>query len=146
MKPPYEEQKEWARFDTYLFATRVFNRSGTVRPYLQARVGLARIHPRSRLFWFDEPENLEPGASPTKWANGVSFTFQPGLEIELAQGFALDVSAWWTGYRTGDYSTVPPLYGPVDPPVSQNDPVNSGQEYGLRVGTPAGARWPRPFR
>jgi len=134
MKPPYEEQKEWARFDTYLFATRVFNRSGTVRPYLQARVGLARIHPRSRLFWSDEPENLEPGASPTKWANGVSFTFQPGLEIELAQGFALDVSAWWTGYRTGDYSTVPPLFGPVDPPVSQYDPVNSGQEYGLRVG------------
>jgi hypothetical protein len=102
-----------------------------VRPYLQGRLGIARIHPRSELFWFDEPENLEPGASPTKWANGFSFTFQPGVEIELTKGFALDLSVWYTGYRTGDYSTVPPLQGPVDPPVSQYD---SGQEWGLRAG------------
>ena len=92
MKPPYDDQKEWARFDTYLFASRIFNHRGTVRPYLQARIGLARIHPRSALFWFDEPENLEPGASPTKWANGVSFTLQPGIEIQVHPSVALDVS------------------------------------------------------
>jgi hypothetical protein len=134
MKPPYEDELEWARFDTYLFATRLFNHSGKVRPYLQARIGLARIHPRSELFWFDEPENLEPGASPTKAANGFSFTFQPGVQIELTPGLALDVSAWWTGYQTSEYSTIPPLVGPVDPPVSENEFVSSGQEYGLRVG------------
>jgi len=134
MKPPYDDEKEWARFDTYLFASRIFNHSGTVRPYLQARIGLARIHPRSELFWFDEPENLDPGASPTRWANGVSLTFQPGIEIQVHPSVALDVSAWWTGYRTGDYSTVPPMHGPVDPPVSQYETVNSGQEYGLKAG------------
>ncbi len=46
MKPPYDGQEEWARFDTYLFANRIFNHSGTVRPYVQARIGIARIHPR----------------------------------------------------------------------------------------------------
>ena len=134
MKPPYDDEKEWARFDTYLFANRVFNHSGTVRPYLQARVGIARIHPRSTLFWFDEPENLEPGASPTHWANGVSFTFQPGVEFQISPSVSIDVSGWWTGYRTGDYSTIPPLKGPVDPPVSQYETVNSGYEYGLKAG------------
>ena len=34
MKPPYDDQLEWARFDVYLFATRRFNRTGRVRPYL----------------------------------------------------------------------------------------------------------------
>ena len=140
MKPPYDDEEEWARFDTYLFATRTFNKDGAVRPYLQGRLGIARIHPRSELFRFDEPENLESGASPTKWANGVSFTFQPGVEIELGKGFALDVSGWFTAYRTSDFSTVPPLEGPQDPPVSQYDPVNSGREWGLR----AGVQW-RPL-
>jgi hypothetical protein len=107
MKPPHDDEKEWARFDTYLFAQRTFNHSGKVRPYLQGRIGIARIHPRSELFWFDDPENLEPGASPTEWANGVSFTLQPGVEIQVHPSVAIDVSAWWTGYRTSDYSLQP---------------------------------------
>lgn len=74
MKPPYDDQQEWARFDTYVFAQRLFNHQGTVRPYLQGRVGLARIHPRSELFWFDVPEDLEPGESPTKARTGRSAT------------------------------------------------------------------------
>ena len=134
MKPPYDDEKEWARLDTYLFATRVFNRRGKLRPYLQGRVGLARIHPRSELFYFEEPEDLEPGASPTKSANGISFTLQPGLEIQLEPSLSLDLSAWWTGYRTGDYSLTPPMHGPLDPPLSATESVSSGQEYGLRAG------------
>jgi len=133
MKPPYQDQLEWARFDTYLLARRIFNHQGQVRPYLEGRVGVARIHPRSELFYFADPEDLDPGASPTKWANGVSLTLQPGVEIQVHPSVSLDVSAWWTGYRTGDYSTVPPS-GPVDPPVSDEDPVSSGYEYGLKAG------------
>jgi len=134
MKPPHHEEKEWARFDTYLFATKVFNPSGKVRPYLQARLGIARIHPRSELFWFDDPENLEPGASPTDWANGLSWTLQPGVEIALNDSLALDLSGWYTGYRTSDYSLRPELNGPPDPPLSENEFVSDGQEYGFRVG------------
>ena len=44
MKPPYDDEKEWARFDTYLHATRTFNRSGKVRPYLTGPAG-HRPHP-----------------------------------------------------------------------------------------------------
>jgi hypothetical protein len=77
-----------------------------------------RIHPRSEISWFEEPENLEPGASPTKAVNGVSFTLQPGLEIDLKKGLALDVGAFWNSYKTADYSLIPPLHGPLDPPLS----------------------------
>jgi hypothetical protein len=134
MKPPYDGEKEWARFDTYLLARRSFNPGGTVRPYFEGRVGVARIHPRSELFWFDDPENLDPGASPTAWANGVSYTLQPGVEIQVHPGVSLDVSAWWAGYWTGEYSTTPPLDRSIDPPVSEKDPVRSGQEYGFKAG------------
>jgi hypothetical protein len=134
MKPPYEDQLEWARFDTYLFAQRLFNHEGRVRPYLQGRVGLARVHPRSELFWFEEPENLEPGASPTKATGGYSFTPQPGVEFQLHPTVSLDLSGWFTDYRTGDYSLTPPLHGPLDPPLSENETVNAGREYGFRAG------------
>jgi len=134
MKSPYDDQLEWARLETHFFATRVFNHTGKVRPYLQARIGIERIHPRSELFWYEIPENLEPGESPTKSANGIGFTLQPGVELQLTRSLALDVSGWWTPYKTGDYSTIPPLHGPVDPPVSDKELVSSGQEYGLRVG------------
>jgi hypothetical protein len=134
MKPPYEDQKEWAHLETFGTVTRVFNPSARVRPYLQGRVGLVRIHPRSEIFWFEEPENLEPGASPTKAVNGVSFTVQPGLEIDLRKGLALDVGAFWNSYKTADYSLIPPLHGPLDPPLSAADVASSGQEWGVRVG------------
>jgi hypothetical protein len=134
MKPPYEDQLEWARLETHLFATRVFNHGGRVRPYLQARIGIERIHPRSELFWFEDPENLEPGESPTKAANGFGFTLQPGVEFQLTKSLALDVAGWWTAYKTGDYSLTPPLHGPLDPPLSQNESASSGQEYGIRAG------------
>jgi hypothetical protein len=134
MKPPYEDQEEWARFDTYLFAQHLFNHEGTVRPYLQGRIGLARVHPRSELFWFEEPENLEPGASPTNATNGVSFTLQPGVEFQLNPTVSLDLSGWFTAYSTGEYSLTPPLHGPLDPPLSESESVKAGREYGFRAG------------
>jgi hypothetical protein len=136
MKPPYEDQLEWARFDTYLFAQRLFNHEGRVQPYLQARVGLTRVHPRSEIFWFEDPENLDPGASPTKAVNGVSFTLQPGVQIQLNPTISLDLSGWFTAYHTADYRLTPPLpeNRPLDPPLSDSETVNSGREYGFRAG------------
>jgi len=124
MKPPYEDQKEWAHLEPYLFASRLFNPAGKVRPYLQARIGAARIHPRSELFFFEHPENLPPGDSPTKAVNGISFTLQPGIELELKRSLALDVAGFWNLYKTGDYDLEP-----IGKP-----PVNDGQEWGVRVG------------
>ena len=134
MEPPYEDQKDFARFDTYVFARRLFNHGAGVRPYLEGRVGLARMHARGELFYFDEPANLPSGASPTPFANGVSFTLRPGVELRLTDTIAVDLSAWWTGYKTSAYDLRPELNGPPDPPLSADDTASSGYEYGLRAG------------
>jgi len=149
MKPPYQDQKEWARFETFGTVTRVFNPGGRLRPYLQGRLGLVRVHPRSELFYFEEPENLESGQSPTKATNGFGLTLQPGVEIGLGKTLALDVAGFWSVYRTGEYSLIPPLHGPIEPPLSSQDTVNNGQEWGVRVGLawqPFAASPPEPLR
>jgi len=118
--------KEWAHLETFGTVTRVFNPRGTFRPYLQGRVGLVRIHPRSELFFNKEiPEGgLPPGESPTLATNGIGFTVQPGFELYLGKTISLDVGAFWTWYHTKEYSL-----DPIGLP-----PVSDGQEYGVRVG------------
>jgi hypothetical protein len=134
MKAPYQDQLEWGRMQTFLTVARVFNRTGRVRPYLLGKVAIERIHPRSELFYFDEPENLDPGASPTKFANGVGVTLQPGVEIGLNKTLALDISGFWNTYKTSDYSLIPPLHGPLKPPLPGGETASSGREWGLKVG------------
>jgi hypothetical protein len=124
MLPPYEEQKEWAHLETFGTVTRVFRPQESFRPYLQGRVGLVRIHPRSEIFYNKPSKDLEPGESPTLATNGVGFTVQPGFELGLGKGLALDVGAFWTYYHTKEYNL-----DPIDRP-----PVSDGQEYGVRVG------------
>ncbi len=134
MKPPYEEEKEWARIETFLTATRVFNPSGRVRPYLLGHAGFARVHPRSELFWFEHPVNLEPGENPTNAANGFGLSLEPGVELELKKGLALDVSGFWNFYKTSDYSLTPPMNGPLNPPLPGGESASTGKEWGIKVG------------
>jgi len=122
--------KEWARLETSLSVTRLFRLDSTVRPYLQGRVGLVRIHPRSELFYNKPPEGLEPGESPTYATNGVGFTVQSGFEWSLSKTLSLDVAAFADYYKTGSYDMSP--LGLPD--------VDSGFEWGGRVGL----AW-RPF-
>jgi hypothetical protein len=128
--PPETEElwlapdKEWARLETSLIVTRVFRPRSTVRPYLQGRVALERIHPRSELFYNKPPEGLEPGESPTYATNGIGFTVQPGFEWSLGKTLSLDVGGFATYYNTGSYDMSP--LGLPD--------VDSGFEWGGRVG------------
>ncbi len=123
--------KEWARLETSLIVTRVFNPRGDFRPYLQGRLSIERIHPRSELFYVQPPpENLEPGDSPTKATNGIGFTIQPGFEVSLGKTLSLDIAGFYTYYKTGSYDMSP--LGLPD--------VDSGHEWGGRVGL----AW-RPF-
>jgi hypothetical protein len=134
--PPETEElwlpdEEWARLETSFSVTRVFNPRGSFRPYLQGRVGIERIHPRSKLFYEQPPpEDLEPGDSPTKATNGIGFTIQPGFEVALGRTLSLDVAAFADYYKTGSYDMSP--LGLPD--------VDSGFEWGARVGL----AW-RPF-
>ncbi len=101
------------------------------RPYLQGRVGIERIHPRSELFYEQPPpEDLEPGDSPTKATNGIGLTIQPGFEWSLSRKLSLDAAFFCTYYNTGSYDMSP--LGLPD--------VDSGVEWGGRVGL----SW-RPF-
>jgi hypothetical protein len=122
--------KEWARLETSFSVTRVFNPSGSFRPYLQGRVGIERIHPRSELFYNKPPDDLEPGESPTYATNGIGFTIQPGFEVALGRTLSLDLAGYATYYKTGAYDMSP---------IGLPD-VDSGFEWGGRVGL----AW-RPF-
>jgi hypothetical protein len=134
--PPETEElwlapdKEWARLETSFSVRRVFSPRANFRPYLEGRIGIERIHPRSELFYNKPPDDLEPGESPTKATNGVGFTIQPGFEVALGKTLSLDLAAYATYYKTGSYDMSPLALPDVD----------SGFEWGGRVGL----AW-RPF-
>jgi len=67
MPPPYHDEKEWGFQEVFLTGARVFRPGSRFRPYLQGRVGLARLHPRSELFIMNPlPPDFKVGDSPTK--------------------------------------------------------------------------------
>ncbi len=123
MKEPYEEEKEWGFQQTYLFATRMLRQEGKVRPYIQLRGGLARLHPRSELFAFSPPPE-EEGDSPTTPANGWSLGVVPGLELQLNKSLALDLSGHFNWFKVSEYDLSP---------VGQPN-AGSGSSYEARVG------------
>ncbi len=137
MKPPFDHEQSWAHFETFGYASRVFRDESSVRPYLQGRLAIVRVHPRARVedgdtLFLKKPEDeLEPGESPTDAVNGIGLSFIPGLEFDVARGFAVDVSAYFNWYLTKtykleDYKGNRPLGDVPDP--------STGIEWGARVG------------
>jgi hypothetical protein len=122
--------KEWARLETSFSVRRVFSPRARVRPYLEGRVGIERIHPRSELFYNKPPDEVELGESPTYATNGIGFTAQAGFEYSLSDTLSLDAGFFGDYYKTGSYDMSP--LGLPD--------VDSGFEWGGRVGL----TW-RPF-
>lgn len=107
MEEPWDQELEWGYQRTYLFATRLFRDPGVrVRPYLQIRAGLARLHPRSELFAFDPPPE-EPGDSPTKASDGWAIGIAPGAEFRLTDSLALDVSGHVSWFQVEEYDLSP---------------------------------------
>jgi hypothetical protein len=123
MPEPYEDEKEWGFQQTYLFATRMLRQEGSVRPYLQLRAGAARLHPRSELFAFEPPPE-EPGDSPTHPANGWSAGLVPGVELQLNDSLALDLSAHINWFKVSEYDLSPVGY----------PNASSGTTYEARIG------------
>ncbi|HJS56793.1 MAG TPA: DUF3943 domain-containing protein [Vicinamibacteria bacterium] len=107
MEEPYKTEQEWGFQQTYLFATRMLRNEGSsIRPYIQLRGGLARLHPRSELFAFEPPPE-EPGDSPTKASNGFSIGVIPGVEIRLNRSLALDLSGHINYFSVSEYDLSP---------------------------------------
>jgi hypothetical protein len=125
MKKPYQDEPEWGSIDTYLFATRMLRTHGFLRPYIQVRGGLARLHPRSFLFEVEPPpEDLQPGESTTKAANGFMVGVVPGLELKLSRAAYLDASVLFKYFSVDDYDL-----SPVGLP-----PTSSGTAWEARLG------------
>ena len=134
-RSPYEHEQAWAHFETFGYATRVFRNDTGVRPYLQGRFAVVRMHPRAHLedslFTKKPVDELDPGESPSDAVNGVGLSLVPGVEFDVARGLAVDVSAYLNWYITGEY----PLqdYQGVRRLGDTQDP-SSGIEWGARVG------------
>ena len=125
MKAPYDDELEWGYQRIYLSGGRVFRADRALRPVLEARVGVARMHPRSELFTMDPlPPDFAIGDSPTKPGNGFHIGVMPGVAWHFSRSMGLDVSA------TADYHAI----GEMDlSPVGQQ-PASSGLDWGARVG------------
>jgi hypothetical protein len=113
MRPPFAEQEDWARLGVYGLATRLFRGDRPVRPYLEGRLGLSRIHPRSRILHDISPEDFARGQNPTHATNGIAVGLRPGVEIDVGPALALDLSAAWIAYKTGELRLTPIGHAPV---------------------------------
>jgi len=108
MKPPYDHELEWGFQRIDVSATRIFRENETLRPYLQGRVGVVRLHPRSELFNMDPlPDDYKIGDSTTKASNGIHLGIMPGLEWKLTRTVSLDVSLLLDYFAVGDTDLSP---------------------------------------
>jgi hypothetical protein len=108
MPPPYDDEPEWGFQEVFLTGARVFRPGSRLRPYLQARLGAARLHPRSELFAMNPlPPDFHVGDSPTRASNGFSVGLAPGLEWKLSRDVSLDASVLFNLYRVADTDLSP---------------------------------------
>ena len=124
MRPPFADQEDWSRMGVYGLATRVFQRDTRVRPYVQGRLGLSRIHPRSEVLHDVSPEDFARGHNPTHATNGIAIALLPGIEVDVHPKLALDLSAAWIAYKTGSLRLT----------RIGLEPVSAGHEWQLRGG------------
>ncbi len=124
MRPPYENEPEWAHFETYGYAERVFRNETNLRPYLQGRLAIVRTHPRSELFLKKPVEELESGESPTDAVNGIGVSLIPGMEFDVSRSVSVDLSAYLNFYVTEKYNLAP---------INRED-TGTGTEWGLLIG------------
>jgi hypothetical protein len=126
MVPPYDNELEWGFQRIDVLAQRTFNEGGTFRPYLEGRLGVVRLHPRSELFNMETlPDDYKVGDSTTKPSNGVHIGVMPGLEWDLTNTVALDLSLYLDYYHVGK-TDLSPVGGPTD--------ASSGFDWSARLG------------
>jgi uncharacterized protein DUF3943 len=100
LKPPFQDEEEFALMQTYLFGAKVFRPDRGIRPYIKFEAGLSRLHPRAAALGPQPPpEELPPGESPTEPSTGFGLGVLPGVEMALGgTGVSLDASlyAYWS--------------------------------------------------
>jgi hypothetical protein len=126
MEPPYDHEPEWGFQRIFVFGTRMFREQSSLRPYLQGRAGIVRLHPRSLLWEKDPlPDDFKVGDSPTPAYNGLHVGVVPGLEWDLSRTVALDVSVLLDYFHVSSADLGPIGLGSA----------SSGFDWQVRVGT-----------
>lgn len=77
----------------------------SARPYLEGRLGYARLKAESADFFEEPPE--EEGEYPTPRYNGFSATLRAGVEIPVLRKWNLDISAVFGGLSTEEVDLTP---------------------------------------
>jgi len=125
MKSPYEDELEWGYQRVFVSGARTFRSEAQLRPYLEGRLGLARMHPRSELFSMDPlPPDFQIGDSPTEPSNGLFVGVVPGFEWALSRSIGLDVSALVGYHGVSEFDLSP---------VGQA-PASTGLDWQARIG------------
>lgn len=108
MVEPYDEEHEWGYQRTGFFGQYTFMQQKRLRPYVQLRAALARLHPRSELFTKDPlPEDFETGDSPTEAADGFTLGLGGGLEYKISRALAVDLSFLASPFWVEEYDLSP---------------------------------------
>lgn len=79
--------------------------SWKARPYVEGRLGYARLKPESADFYEEPPE--EEGDVPTPRYNGLSATLRAGVEIPVLRKWNLDVSGVFGVLSTDEVDLTP---------------------------------------
>ncbi|HET6463664.1 MAG TPA: DUF3943 domain-containing protein, partial [Candidatus Krumholzibacteria bacterium] len=130
---PYDHEPEFGFQRIDLLMGKTFKPGSSWRPYVQGRIGLARLHPRidgdtgESLFNMDPlPPDFKTGDSPTKASDGFHIGVIPGLEWDLNNSLALDFSLL-LDYYVVEKTDLTPVGGPDD--------ASSGFDWQVRLGT-----------
>jgi len=98
MEPPSDHEFKWCFQRIFVSATRFIRENESLKPYLQGRLGVVRLHPSSELFAMDPlPEGGE----------GRSHRRRPGGEWQMTRTLALDASLILDYWHVGETDLSP---------------------------------------
>lgn len=99
-----------------------FITTGSLRPYLEGRIGYIRLKPEWN-YWLDIPE--KPGENTQDRETGVQYALRGGLEIPFARKWSADVSAIWSAFSISE----------VEGNSAGLESFDSGSTLGFLIGT-----------
>ena len=99
-----------------------FITTGSLRPYVEGRIGYIRLKPEWN-YWLDIPE--EPGENTQDRETGVQYALRGGLEIPFARKWSADVSAIWSAFNISE----------VEGNAAGLESFDSGSTLGFLIGT-----------
>lgn len=99
-----------------------FITTGSLRPYVEGRIGYIRLKPEWN-YWLDIPD--APGENTQDSETGVQYALRGGLEIPFARKWSADISAIWSAFSISE----------VEGNSAGLESFDSGSTLGFLIGT-----------